>query len=369
MVGLKEKKPDFVINLSASPYTRNKLKRRETVVTEASNYFKVPVIYTNVVGAHDEVIFDGQSMIISKGKVIARAKSFKEELFIFNCRDKKHKIEKAQPKSHELFEALKLGIKDYLAKTGLEKVHFGLSGGIDSAVVAVLAAEAIGPENVAAIAMPGPYSSNLSFTAAEELAKNLGIKFLSAEILEPYDQTVKVLEESFGETEFGLMHENIQARLRGLYLMAYSNKHNSMLLNTSNKSEFACGYSTLYGDQCGGLSPMGDLLKKEVYELANYFEKIKPGVMPKDIITRAPSAELRPDQTDQDSLPEYDLLDSAVTKLVTQAKAPKGDIENWTLKVLMRSEFKRWQAPPILKVTSHAFGMGRRMPIAHKAIY
>ncbi len=366
---LKAEKPDFVINLSASPYTRNKLKRRESVIKKTSDYFKVPVLYTNVVGAHDEIIFDGQSMIFSKGKVVARAAAFKEELYIFNCLERKNKITKENKPSQQLFDALVLGVKDYLGKTGLKKVHFGLSGGIDSAVVAFLAAEALGPENVTAIAMPGPYSSDLSFNAAKELAHNLGIQFLSAEILKPYESVIGVLDKSFGESDFGLMHENIQARMRGLYLMAFSNKHNSMLLNTSNKSEFACGYSTLYGDQCGGLSPMGDLLKREVYELAHYYNEIKPGCIPEKIITRAPSAELRPNQKDEDSLPEYDKLDNAVSKLVTESKAPRGEIEKWTLKALMRSEFKRWQAPPVLKVTSHAFGMGRRMPIAHKALY
>lgn len=366
---LKKEKPDFVINLSASPYTRNKLKRRESVIKKTSDYFKAPLLYTNIIGAHDEVIFDGQSMIFSKGKVVSRADAFKEDLHVFDCTQRQNKIHKQDHKSQQLLDALVLGIKDYLFKTGLKKVHFGLSGGIDSAVVAFLAVEALGPENVTAIAMPGPYSSDLSFNMAKELADNLGIEFLSAKILKPYESVVGVLEESFGSSNFGLMHENIQARLRGLYLMAFSNKHNSMLLNTSNKSELACGYSTLYGDQCGGLSPMGDLLKREVYELANYYNKLNPGCIPQDIITRPPSAELAPNQKDEDSLPEYDKLDNAVSKLVTQSKAPRGDIEKWALKALMRSEFKRWQAPPVLKVTSHAFGMGRRMPIAHKAIY
>jgi NAD+ synthase (glutamine-hydrolysing) len=227
--------------------------------------------------------------------------------------------------------------------------------------------DALGPNNVTAIALPGPFSSPDSLKFAQELAKNLGIQFKYLEIEPIYKSILAAVEKSFGLNGFSVVNENIQARLRGLVLMAYSNQENSMLLTTGNKSEYATGYSTLYGDMCGGLAPIGDLTKRQVYELAKYYNQ-QDELIPKGIIDRAPSAELRPNQKDQDSLPEYDKLDEAVSYLVEEFGPAKNTTHKWLLPILMKTEFKRWQAPPILKVSPHSFGRGRRYPIAHRAI-
>ncbi|MCB0378817.1 MAG: NAD(+) synthase, partial [Bdellovibrionales bacterium] len=267
-----------------------------------------------------------------------------------------------------LHQGLVLGIRDFLGKTGFQKAHLGLSGGIDSAVVACLAADAIGPNNLTVVALPTQFNSPESYSSAEQLAKNLGCDFKEIEIQTSFDEVVRAYEMGMGARDFSLMHENIQARLRGLMLMAISNDKGSFLLSTGNKSEYAAGYTTLYGDMCGGLAPLGDLLKKQVYDLANYYNS-QTEIIPQFIIEREPSAELRPNQKDVDSLPPYDDLDKAVDRLVCNRNKPRGEVEKWLLNRLMHSEFKRWQAPPILKVSTHAFGQGRRMPIAHRGVY
>jgi NAD+ synthase (glutamine-hydrolysing) len=241
----------------------------------------------------------------------------------------------------------------------------GLSGGIDSALVAALAVDALGPSNVVGIALPGPFSSPESLSLAKELARNLGITFKTIEIEGMYQEVLKSLNKGISLDGFSVVHENIQARLRGLTLMAYSNLQNSMLLTTGNKSEYATGYSTLYGDMCGGLAPIGDLTKAQVYELSRFYNK-QGEVIPEQIIERAPTAELRPNQKDQDSLPPYKDLDKSVASIVEKAAPAKTATDKWLLPILMRTEFKRWQAPPILKVSGHSFGRGRRYPIAHK---
>nr|WP_295902408.1 NAD(+) synthase [uncultured Bdellovibrio sp.] len=266
----------------------------------------------------------------------------------------------------ELRRALVLGIRDFCKKTGLQKIHLGLSGGIDSAVVAALAVDALGPSQVVTLGLPGPYNAPQSLTLAEGLAKNLGVDFKVVEMKSMYENVVSALEKGIDLSGFGIVHENLQARLRGITLMAYSNKENSLLLTTSNKSEYAAGYSTLYGDMCGGLAPLGDLTKEQVYALAKYYNQ-QGEVIPQEIIDRAPSAELRPDQKDEDTLPPYVKLDKSVQHLVEESGAAKTETDKWLLPVLMRTEFKRWQAPPILKVSKHSFGRGRRYPIAHKA--
>ncbi|MCB0385886.1 MAG: NAD(+) synthase, partial [Bdellovibrionales bacterium] len=273
----------------------------------------------------------------------------------------------AEPEE-QIRQALTLGIRDFVEKIGLSTVHLGLSGGIDSAVVACLAADALGPQRVTCIGLPGPFNSPKSLEWSRKLAKNLGVAWYELNIEQMYKETSLSLDHVFGETPFGVMHENIQARLRGLLLMAYANREGSLLLNTSNKSELAMGYSTLYGDLCGGLCVIGDLLKSQVYSLARYYNS-QGELIPREIIERSPSAELRPNQKDEDSLPPYEQLDPAVAKLVVGAKSPKGSVEARVLRSLMSTEFKRWQAPPILKVSDHAFGRGRRLPIAHKAMY
>lgn len=365
---LKKTQVDMVINLSASPYFSGKMKLREYVTAKTAAHFNAPVIYVNLVGAQDEIIFDGGSFVIDKkGKKILTCRSFSEDINVIDSDtlevwNKTSKISEIE----ELHRALVLGIQDFCNKTGIKKIHLGLSGGIDSAVVAALAVDALGPANVTAVAMPGPFSSPRSFVLAEELAQNLNINFKTVEIGAMYKAIIKSLETGFDIKEFGLVHENVQARLRGLTLMALANKENSMLLTTSNKSEYASGYSTLYGDMCGGLAPIGDLTKAQVYALADYYNG-EAEVIPQEIISRAPSAELRPNQKDQDSLPEYDELDKSVQHLVEKFGAAKTKTDKWLLPILMRTEFKRWQAPPVLKVSQHSFGRGRRFPIAHRA--
>ncbi|KYG68902.1 NAD+ synthase [Bdellovibrio bacteriovorus] len=365
---VKKQKIDMVINLSASPYFVGKMKQREYVVSKTAQYFKAPMMYVNLVGAQDEIIFDGASFVIDKkGKKVLTCQSFEEDINVIDIDtmevwNKTPKIDVTE----ELRRALVLGIRDFCAKTGMKKVHLGLSGGIDSAVVAALAVDALGPSNVTTIGLPGPFNAEKSLTLAKDLAKNLGVEFKVVEIGPMYDQVVKGLEKGIDLKDFGLVHENLQARLRGLTLMAFSNKENSMLLTTGNKSEYAAGYSTLYGDMCGGLAPLGDLTKEQVYALARYYNQ-QGEVIPEEIITRAPSAELRPNQKDQDSLPPYEDLDKSVAYLVERSGPAKTETDKWLLPVLMRTEFKRWQAPPILKVSPHSFGRGRRYPIAHKA--
>lgn len=368
LVKLKGERPDFVINMSASPFYLGKETVRKYFTSETSRNFKCPLIYVNAVGAQDEIIFDGGSFVIdAKGKTKLNCLSFEEDINVIDTETLEAWNRVASlSKIEELHRALVLGIKDFCSKTGMTHVHLGSSGGIDSAVVAALATDALGPNCVTQIAMPGPHSSPVSEKLAEDLARNLGNNFIKVPIQEMFQVVDQSLKVPFEFSNFGLTQENIQARLRGLVLMAYSNKTNSMLLNTSNKSEFASGYSTLYGDMCGGLSPLGDLTKEQVYDLARYYNQ-EGEVIPSEIITRPPSAELRPDQKDSDSLPSYELLDAAVIKIVEKCKDAKSDVETWLLQAIMKSEFKRWQAAPILKVSSHAFGRGRRYPIAHRA--
>ncbi|WP_413559134.1 NAD+ synthase [Bdellovibrio sp. HCB209] len=365
---VKKQKVDMVVNLSASPYFVDKMKQREYVTRKTAEYFNAPILYANMVGAQDEIIFDGASFIMDKkGKKLMTCQAFEEDLNVIDLDTKEVWSKNAKVTAiEELRRALVLGIRDFCAKTGMKKVHLGSSGGIDSAVVAALAVDAMGPANVTTIALPGPYNASMSLSLAEELAKNLSVDFKVVEIAPMYEQALSSLEEGIGLKGFSVVNENLQARLRGLTLMAFSNQTGSMLLTTGNKSEYASGYSTLYGDMCGGLAPLGDLTKQQVYALAKHYNK-EGEIIPDVIITRPPSAELRPNQKDQDSLPPYDELDKSVVSLVEQAKDAKTSSDKWLLPVLMRTEFKRWQAPPILKVSPHAFGRGRRYPIAHKA--
>jgi NAD+ synthase (glutamine-hydrolysing) len=406
LLGIK-KKIDLVLNLSASPYTNGKWKNRSLVVSKTAKHFKAPMVYVNLVGSQDEVIFDGGSYAVdSRGKTLVQSNWFSEDLRIIDMSDilptsgkpktgqlkltkearkfsearNKRNNEKTDSKPGDKVDippktlssteavraALVLGISDFCKKTGLTKVHLGLSGGIDSALVACLAVDALGAENVKVIAMPGPFSDPKSLRLAKQLAENLKVELFTIDINSVYQETVLKLDQAIGKTEFSVMQENIQARVRGLLLMAFANREGSLLLTTGNKSEYATGYSTLYGDMCGGLAPLGDLLKRDVYEISRLYN-IASEIIPNEILVRPPSAELRPNQKDQDSLPAYDVLDAAVEKIVERSEAAESEVEKDVLKMLLRSEFKRWQAPPILKVTAHAFGRGRRMPIAHRA--
>lgn len=368
LLDVSRKKVDLVINISASPFFPGKLKKREYVTEKTASLFKAPLLYANLVGGQDEVIYDGGSFVMNpQGKVLLRCQQFEEDLNVLNL-DTLHAWSQANviQGPEALRRALVLGIQDFCKKTGLQKIHLGLSGGVDSAVVACLAVEALGPGRVAGIALPGPFNALESLTLARSLAHNLGIQFYTLPISEAYETVLKSLKASLDLSSFGVTQENIQARLRGLMLMAYSNKEGSLLLSTSNKSEYAAGYATLYGDMCGGLAPLGDLTKKQVYALADLYNQ-QGELIPLQILERAPSAELRPNQKDQDTLPPYDLLDASVVKLVERSQAAKTPTDHWLLPVIMRTEFKRWQAPPILKVSEHSFGRGRRWPVAHKA--
>lgn len=365
---VKKQKVDLVVNLSASPYFVGKMKLREYVASKTAAYFGAPIMYANLVGAQDEIIFDGASFVLDKkGKKILSCLPFEEDINVIDIDtmevwNKTAKLESME----ELRKALVLGLRDFCEKTGMKKVHLGLSGGIDSAVVAALAVDALGPANVAGVGLPGPFNAPESLALARELAKNLGVDFKIVEIGPMYDEAVKALAKGISLQGFSVVNENLQARLRGLSLMAYSNQANSMLLTTGNKSEYATGYSTMYGDMCGGLAPIGDLTKAQVYALARHYNK-EAEVIPVDIIERAPSAELRPNQKDQDSLPPYEELDKSVTYLVEKDGVAKTKTDKWLLPILLKTEFKRWQAPPILKVSGHSFGRGRRYPVAHRA--
>jgi NAD+ synthase (glutamine-hydrolysing) len=355
--------------MSASPFFLGKINQREYVVKKTAQHFKSPMVYVNMVGGQDEIIYDGQSFLVDKnGKRKFICNDFEEDLNVFDLKTLEdwNRKPKLNTSAEQLRRALVLGIKDFCAKTGLSKVHLGLSGGIDSALVACLAVDALGPSNVKLFALPTQFNSEASHKLADKLSQNLKIKLQSISIQSAFENIKTTLDNAYEVKEFQLMHENLQSRLRGTFMMAYSNKANSLLLTTGNKSEYATGYATLYGDMCGGLAVIGDLTKKQVYDLSNHYNKDYE-LIPKEIITRAPSAELRPNQKDQDSLPEYDLLDVAVTNIVERRKRATGKIETWLVNTLMKTEFKRWQSAPILKISEHSFGRGRRYPLAHRA--
>lgn len=366
---LPKKRIDLIINISASPFHKGKLSQRLSMAGQTAKHLKAPLVYVNMIGAQDEIVYDGQSFILDKkGRLVQKMISFEEDenILDLDTLESWNPSASKETESEQLRKALVLGIKDFTTKIGIQKVHLGLSGGIDSAVVAVLAVDALGPSNVKLFALPTQFNSKESFDSAYLLAKNIGVELKSINIEEIFQQLKKTLDRELNVTEFSLMHENLQARIRGIVLMAYSNLTNSLLLTTGNKSEYAAGYATLYGDMCGGLAVIGDLTKKEVYDLARLYNR-ESEIIPKFILDRAPSAELRPNQKDQDSLPEYDLLDQAVVNLVEKKKSVKTKTDKWLIKQLMKTEFKRWQAPPIIKVSEHSFGRGRRYPVAHRA--
>lgn len=366
---LKLKSTDLILNMSSSPFGPTKKVDRKVLAAKAARRFKAPFVYVNAVGAQDEQIYDGGSFVLnSKGQTIDECGQFQEQLLIVDLKAKPHRPHVVLRPLDELKAALVLGIRDFVTKNGFKKVHLGLSGGIDSALVACLAVEALGPENVSVLALPGPYSAKESLKYAEVLAENLKIQLSTVNIEPIYETTLKELGKAYGPWQFNFMNENLQARARALVLMAYSNQNSSLLLSTSNKSELATGFSTIYGDMCGALAPIGDLLKDQVFALSRYFNQ-SAIIIPQEIIDRAPSAELRPNQTDQDTLPPYALLDKAVRSVVENRQAPKSETEKRVFQMLVASEFKRWQAPPILRVSDHGFGRGRRFPIAHRARY
>lgn len=361
---------DLVLNLSASPFYTHKMQKRLEVTRATAKYLRAPMVYVNMVGGQDELIFDGGSFAINKnGKILTQCAQFTEDLGVVDFATQVGTTNELSVSTEEnLRAAIVLGIRDFVHKTGQSKIHLGLSGGIDSALVACLAVDALGAEKVKVYAMPGPFSSKKSLFLARKLAKNLHVEFKVLPIHVAYKKMVQSVDAALGMTKFGVMHENIQARIRGLMLMAVCNREGGLLLNTSNKSEFAVGYSTLYGDMAGAFSPIGDLLKRDIVSLSKHYNS-EIEIIPEEIISRSPSAELRPGQKDQDTLPPYSLLDNSVVNIVEKGASAKSKSDKFLLQKLMASEFKRWQSPPILKVSEHSFGQGRRMPIAHKAWY
>lgn len=374
---LINEQPDLMINIAASPFDYHQNEKRKNVLKWNAKKYNLPLLYVNHVGAQTELIFDGCSMALnSDADIISEAKMFEEDLLIIDSTEfttKKSSEEKNIDSIELIHDAIVLGIKDYFQKSGFKKAVLGLSGGIDSAVVAALAARALGSENVLGVLMPSQYSSDHSIDDAVALAENLKIKHQIIPIKDVYHSYKSSLSSTFSGLAEDLTEENLQARIRGVLLMAVSNKFGNILLNTSNKSEAAVGYGTLYGDMCGGISVIGDVYKTQVYALANFINKDEI-VIPINTIEKAPSAELRPDQKDSDSLPDYAILDEVLNLYIEESISKDELIDMGFDNALVeritslvnRNEYKRYQTPPILRVSSKAFGMGRRMPIVAK---
>src|SRR5688572_15950575 len=394
-------KPDVIINLSASPYNYAQDTVRNSIVKAHTVKYKLPMLYCNAVGSQTEIVFDGGSLVYDiNGKKVKELKYFEEDEAIFDLGDLSKKLpvdEKAHAEPvyfsaldvgagvntldyladekniDEIYHALILGIRDYFQKMGFSQAIIGASGGIDSAVTQALAVKALGKNQVRAILMPSPYSSSHSVSDAEQLSKKLGNPYDIVPIKTIYESFLDTLKPVFKDLPFGLAEENIQARTRGNLLMAVANKFGYILLNTSNKSELATGYGTLYGDMAGGLSVLGDVYKMQVYALAKYINREKE-IIPLNIITKAPSAELRPDQKDSDSLPEYDTLDRVLYEYIELRNGPKeikakgydSGLVDRILKLVNTNEYKRKQFCPVLRISCKAFGVGRRMPVVGK---
>jgi NAD+ synthetase len=331
----------------------------------------------NQSGGNDQLVFDGSSFAMdASGRVAAAAASFAEDLVLFDSETGAGEMhDNLAEECAAVYEALVLGTRDYIRKCGFERVLIGLSGGIDSSLTAVIAADALGPANVTGVGMPGPFSSQGSISDARELAQNLGIRYEMASISPAYDEFLRVLDPLFAGARRDVTEENHQARLRGVTLMALSNKWGALVLTTGNKSELAVGYCTLYGDMCGGLAVISDVPKTLVYQLSRVANQRHAGVIPESVFEKPPSAELRPDQKDSDSLPPYEILDQVLRAYVEEYRAPGRIAEDLGLPLetvvdiinkVDRNEYKRQQAAPGLKVTSKAFGMGRRFPIAQR---
>jgi NAD+ synthase (glutamine-hydrolysing) len=366
--------PDLVINLSASPFSYNQENWRKNILIKNASKYHLPILYVNQVGAQTELVFDGGSFYLDQNGIIQEELNyFRED---FRIIDTGVPAQNLQPKTEyieKIYDALILGIRDYFSKMGFKKATLGLSGGIDSALVLVLAAEALGAENVRVLLMPSRFSSDHSVEDALQLAKNLNIQFEIVPIQPMVDSFEQSLSGIFAGLNNDITEENIQARTRGILLMAISNKFGNILLNTTNKSECAVGYGTLYGDMNGGLSVLGDVYKTDVFKMARWINRDRE-IIPENTILKPPSAELRPDQKDSDSLPDYDILDQILFDYIELNLSPEEIIAKGfdqatvlkTVKMVNTNEYKRFQAPPILRISSKAFGFGRRMPLVAK---
>ncbi|MFM6976752.1 MAG: NAD+ synthase [Sphingobacteriaceae bacterium] len=379
MEQLAAEQPDLMINIAASPFAYNHDEERLQILGDNCRKYQLPLFYVNQIGAQTEIIFDGGSLVFNKkGEVLDELPYFDEVIRVYEFEHKQinglaPQILPRQTDITQIHQALILGIRDYFQKSGFKQAILGLSGGIDSAVVCALAAEALGPENVMAVLMPSEFSTDHSIEDALDLVNNLGCKHEIIPI-KPAAQTFgEMLKPVFKELPFNIAEENIQSRSRAVVLMAMSNKFGYILLNTSNKSECAVGYGTLYGDMAGAISVLGDVYKTQVFQLARYINR-ESEIIPINSIVKPPSAELRPGQKDSDSLPEYDILDQLLFQYIELKKSPEEIIAGGfdeqlvrkTIKMVNTAEFKRYQTPPILRVSPKAFGMGRRMPIVGK---
>jgi NAD+ synthase (glutamine-hydrolysing) len=369
-------RPHGIINLAASPFSHRKMEVKQSVFTGKAARYHLPLLYCNQAGAQTELIFEGGSLAInSLGKVVRKLDYFREDFLLVDLDELA--LGKPDPSTAAIpgrigmvHDALVCGIRDYFGKLGLKRATLGLSGGIDSAVTLTIAAAALGPEKLHVLMLPSHYSSEHSVNDSVQLANNLGVRYDILPIKPLFDQFRETLGPLFGDLPEGIAEENIQARIRGTLLMALSNKFGNILLNTSNKSETAVGYGTLYGDMSGGLSVLGDVYKTDVYELARYINR-NGELIPGQIITKAPSAELRPDQKDTDSLPPYEVLDPILEAYIEKQQSPEkmaaagmepGLVER-IVRLVDRNEYKRYQTPPILRISSKAFGVGRRLPL------
>ncbi len=368
---LRSEQPDFILNLSASPFSYQQHEERTKVIQANCQRYGIPMVYVNQVGAQTELIFDGGSIVAdAQGNVVKRLSFFEEALEIVDTKDLVQATIAVPSEIERIHDALVLGIKDYFAKLGFTKAVLGLSGGVDSALVLYLAVQALGKDNVLSVLLPSHFSSSHSVDDSLALVKNLGSPHEVIAIEDCFQQYLTTLKPQFKDLPFGIAEENIQARVRGTLLMAMSNKFGYILLNTTNKSEAAVGYGTLYGDMCGGLAVLGDVYKTQIYDLCKFINRDKE-IIPEHILTKAPSAELRPNQKDSDSLPDYDILDKVLFQYIEQRKGPvelvamgfDDALVKRVLRMVNMNEWKRFQAAPILRVSPKAFGMGRRMPI------
>jgi NAD+ synthase (glutamine-hydrolysing) len=373
---LKTQQCSFLVNISASPYSLDKFRTRLEVCLSAARSLNCPVILCNQVGGNDSLIFDGYSLYTNPSGLLQCAKGFAEDDMLIDLSKPTNPIQVERNPIEDLYRALVLGVRDYFKKLGFQKACLGLSGGIDSAVVACIAAEALGPQNVLAVSMPSRYSSPESSRDAALLARRLGIEYREISIEPPFESYLSILAPSFEGKAPDITEENLQARIRGMLLMAFSNKFGYLVLSTGNKSELALGYSTLYGDMCGGLAVIGDVTKRQVYALAHWINRDRE-IIPLHTIERPPSAELRPNQKDSDSIPDYDIVDHVLQAYVEEHRSPQWIAGHFQyplslvqdlVKRIHYNEYKRRQAPPALRISEKAFSVGRRFPIVQRWI-